>query len=293
MRNTQLLPRLAVLAGISIIVIAILSFMGNNPLHSLIPKGMPEVASVKTYYEPESLCTLIHLRQIHSVSRVEPTVEGKNQLDRVQREIYTIALSLKTNAGLQDFYAEGVTEANLPEIMMSIERRKEVDAFAKQAGEFHKVAKEIGALAHMLEAGLGRTSRPPARLEVTNAAPEKSDEGLTYIKLVVEGGMTLRPAESEETEVRSARAIQTAFTDVLTKKDLSAIERIKDDPRVTVDRENELLRLLAKDHANGVLTNGTALAIYGGLHDFEKRVRNWNKTNHLKFSLITVTPRSY
>jgi len=62
---------------------------------------------------------------------------------------------------------------------------------------------------------------------------------------------------------------------------------------VITDRERETLRIIAHDYTSGAITNHYSLIIFGGAHDFVESTKEWNATNSFKFSLITVTPKSY
>lgn len=294
----QAVCQIARITGVPLLILATLVFFSlyPNPLDSLIPKGMPEVAMVQTFYEPASECTLIHVRQTHSypIVGVELAPDQKEHQHQVQKEMHAIAVFFHTNLQVNSFYVEGVTPENLSEQLQVVADWKEDEKLVAQANEFHKAVRELTKLSNALQGGLGLKPSNSKPQKTSILLEEKFTEYLTTCKLVAEAGMELRPAETKILNDTAVKTLTDAAIKAVRQKDTADLEKVaKDDPRMFDHREYETLRILARDYGKSGVTNRHALLFFGGKHDWKDNVQKWNKTNLFKFSLVTITPKSY
>lgn len=65
---------------------------------------------------------------------------------------------------------------------------------------------------------------------------------------------------------------------------------VEEDSPIMNPREYAVLRNIASDRKQGMITDHFAFLVFGPSHDFSDNIRIWNSTNAFKFSLIAVTP---
>jgi len=268
-------------------------------------RSLPQVTNVTCNYVSNENCVLIDVRQIHEDPRTfvqDPT--HLPILGAVRDDIITIGTNLQSRLNLSSYYLEGYTINSRDSILSNLKTGQELYSMARRNEEERREAKTM----------LNQLEADPCTLTNQNALQEirmlkrltennmLGDNHSTFDRygtgtwsihpqslfLAIESGMEPRLTED-------AKTLAHGFAEI--NKVGGATETNMASPEwnqlVMVNREREVLRIIANDHLSGDITNHYSLIIFGGAHDFAKSVRNWNATNSFKFSLITVTPKSY
>jgi len=252
---------------ISVISLCLVALQSHGESLENWLRSLPQVTNVTCSYVSNDSCVLIHVKQVHK----EPIVRKEDTayiplIATVRDDIVAIGTNLQTRLNLSAYYVEGYTAKSGDVPLLLHEQR--------YLYNLHKTLAKDGITDPSVDSyGLDTST-------ITES-----------LYLAVTSGMEPRLTEDAVTLARGFAEIskfQGAWGTNVPSSEWAEWHRL-----VITDREHETLRIIAHDYTSGAVTNHYSLIIFGGAHDFRESIGAWNATNSFKFSLITVTPKSY
>ncbi len=292
-------------------------FKGKSPneMADTIPDSLPGAASVEKMIVPGAKHTLVHIRQVHEAPgeiMLRKTIERSRSdndvlLRTVQTDIHLILLKLKQGSGLQRIYQEGRRDSyrTLPpertrENKSSLKQLRNVEAeLISKLEDLRKTEASADGDSDKIQKAAIQKERLNCELLLadTRQRIDEVDERITQHHAAGEFGYTygipLVPAETEKAHAQALKMNKEMYApagtpDENAKNPPKRPTQAEYDAAVMLGRENALLEIVSKKN------DPFAVTVYGGAHNWKGSVETWN-TNHPddKFSLVTITPKSY
>jgi len=275
-----------------------------NKLLEEFPSEIPGAYEVKKQAVVGAKYCLVHIKQMHDIKNMTP--EMKQNINRVQDDIYKILSYLIDNCGLSEVYDEGLSRGHevLVECFSNLER--------------------IGEKIHTKHEDLIREKIESLEFEANRTVNYefKTPEEFNAYK------HDLREQIKKLKEINLPKAVeydgQHALEKANKKRNKSAVERLVDEEKITIkcsetgvanmlagdvveqrqrgeNVPDELYRQVVHDLREQIVLkiidinkDSLAVVVYGGAHCFSNDINGWNKENpDKKFSLIEIWPVTY
>jgi len=307
MSVSQIKKGISMIKIISIISLYLVALQSHGESLESWLRSLPQVTNVTSSYVSNENCVLIDVRQIHEDPRTY--VQDSKYLPilgAVRDDIIAIGTNLQARLNLSSYYLEGYTTNSQDAILSSLKYGQGLYADTK---EREKERREAKTKLDQLEANPTTATNQDTAQEIRflrkmagngmpgddHSAFDRYGTGTWSIHpqslfLAIESGMEPRLTEDAATLARGLAEINKVEVGGVIKINVMSPESRQ---LVMTDREREVLKIIARDHLSGAVTNHCSLIIFGGAHDFTESIKAWNAANSFKFSLITVTPKSY
>jgi hypothetical protein len=264
-------------------------------------RSLPQVKTVTTYDVTNAGCILIHMRQVHPdpLQLWKTKAEWWPIIKGVRDDIFGVGTNLQSRFGVSSYYPEGYTADDIASVQDQVKTGRtkfEEDRIKRKwdEDERHEAETELAKLEAVTTTQTNAQQMQEMRLcKNTLLFPPMPHYGDNIMDL--DDTLLLAIAANMEPRVSEDATAH--------KQAIEEAERVKDgkdtfgsaewNRKIMLDREQAILKTIAADYASGAVTNHYALLICGGMHDFTESIQNWNTTNLFKFSLVTVTPKSY
>ena len=275
-----------------------------NKLLKEFPSEIPGAYEVKKQAVVGAKYCLVHIKQMHDAKNMTP--EMKQDINRVQDDIYKILSYLIDNCGLSEVYDEGLTlgfEA-LVEGMSNLERigekthtkhedliREKIESLEIESNrtvnyEF-KTPEEFNAYKHDLREQIKKLKE----IDLPKAVEYDGQQALEKVNKKLNKSAVGRLIDEERITVKSSETMiaNALASEVVEEKRMG--KNVSDElyQQAIFDlREQIVLKII------DINKDSLAVVVYGGAHRFGNDINGWNKENpDKKFSLIEIWPAAY